>query len=111
MYFQNLETIEINEQLKRYDSKSDINKNDSEFQNLIAKIKERQEPIELKKATQLLIKFGNVRYEKMNSEQNNQRKQWFPKIILQYYEKALEMGDTFFDTTELKKKISVLKQQ
>lgn len=69
IYFDNIETIEVREQLKRYDNKIDINKNDSEFNNLIDKVKERQVPAELQKATQLLLKFGDLRYDKMDNDE------------------------------------------
>lgn len=109
IYMDNIETIEVNEQLKRYENKIDINKNDSEFQNLIDKVKERQIPNEVQKATRLLLKFGNLRYDKMDLEENEHKKKSYPKIILLYYEKAVEIGEKYFDITELKKGIAELK--
>ncbi len=108
MYFDNIETIEIKDQLSRYENKDDINKSDIEFQNLNDKIKERQDPTEIQRATQLLVKFGNVRYKKMNEEQNPYKKQSFPKIILPYYQRAAEIGSQIFDMTELNKRIKEL---
>jgi hypothetical protein len=110
MYFDNLETIEVREQLSRYENKNDIVKNDSEFQNLIDKVIERKDPNEIGRATHLLVKFGNVRYQKMVDEQNPHKKQSFPKIILPYYKRAAEIGSQLFDTTELKKRIAELEK-
>ena len=45
----NLETVEIREQLTRYENKEDINQSDVEFHELVKSISERKEPTELKK--------------------------------------------------------------
>jgi hypothetical protein len=111
MYLDNIETIEIREQLKRYINKPDINKSDADFINLIDKVKERKIPAEVQTATQLLVKFGNVRFDKMDSEQNENKKKSFVKIILPYYEKALEIGEIYFDMTDLKSRIEQLKEE
>ena len=106
--FENIETIEIRDQLRRYESKDDIKKSDTEFQNLVDKVVDRKDPHEIARATQLLVKFGNVRYQKMNEEQNPFKKKSYPKIILPYYERALEIGAELFDVAELKKRIKEL---
>lgn len=108
--FTDIETIEINEQLTRYENKEDIKKSDVEFQNIVDKIVVRNELPEIARATQLLVRFGNVRYQKMIDEQNPFKKKSFPKIILPYYQKALEIGAQIFDLTKLKKRISELQQ-
>lgn len=110
LYFENIETIEVREQLKRYIDKIDINKSDADFHNLIDKVKERNQPAEIQPATQLLVKFGNARFKKMESEQCKHKKKSFPKIILPYYEKALEIGESYFDTKDLKARIKKLKE-
>lgn len=108
MYFDDIETIEIKEQLRRYENKSDITKSDLEFHNLIDKIKERQVPQEIIRATNLLVKFGNVRFQKMADEQNQHKKKSFAKIILPYYQRAAEIGSQYFDTKDLLQRIKEL---
>lgn len=90
------ETIEIDDQLKRYEAKDDITRNNSEFNNLIDSIVERKRPDEIARATQLLAKFGTVRFNKMEAEQNPHKKKSFPKIILPYYQKAVDIGSQIF---------------
>ncbi|MDQ0064250.1 hypothetical protein [Chryseobacterium lathyri] len=107
-YFDNLETIEIREQLSRYENKADINKNDSEFHNMIDKVKERNNAAELIRAVNLLAKFGQVRDKNMQAEQNLYKKSSFPSIILPYYTKAVELGDSIADMSTLKERIKEL---
>jgi len=106
-----VETIEIGEQLQRYFSKADIHKSDKDFFNMIDKLKERNVPHELQTAVQLLIKFGNIRYDKMDSEQTIPKKKSLKYITLPFYEKALEMSGTSFDRTELNKRVKLLKEE
>lgn len=110
MYFENIETIEIREQLTRYENKSDINKNNAEFNNLVDKVKERNNPNELIRAVNLLAKFGQVRDKKMETEQNLHKKNSYPSIILPYYKKAVELGDSIADMTSLKERINELEK-
>lgn len=110
MYFDNIETIEIREQLTRYENKSDINKNNAEFNNLVDKVKERNNPNELIRAVNLLAKFGQVRDKKMELEQNLHKKNSYPNIILPYYKKAVELGDNIADMTSLKDRIKELEK-
>lgn len=42
---------------------------------------------------------------------NEHKKKSYPKIILLYYEKAVEVGDKYFDLTELKKAITELREK
>jgi hypothetical protein len=111
MYFENIETIEIKDQLTRYESKSDINKSDADFQNLVDKIKEKNIPQEIIRAVNLLAKFGEVRDNKMKGEENEFKKNSFPKIILPYYKKAVELGDKLTDMTSLKDRIKEIEKQ
>jgi len=110
MYFDNIETIEIREQLTRYENKSDINKNNAEFNNFVDKVKERNNPNELIRAVNLLAKFGQVRDKKMELEQNPHKKNSYPNIILPYYKKAVELGDNIADMTSLKDRIKELEK-
>jgi hypothetical protein len=104
----NIETIEINDQLKRYENKDDIHQSDVEFHNLVEKISDRRQPNEIARATNLLLKFGGLRHTKMGQEQNPFKKRSFPKFILPFYKKAIEIGSTLFDTTPVKKVIDEL---
>lgn len=111
MNFDRIEDIEIDEQLRRYETKEDITKNDMEFFNLADKIKERNDPQELRRATLLLLKFGDVRKDKMDVEQNEYKKKSFPKIILPYYRKAIEIGAPIFkDLNQFKNTVSELEK-
>lgn len=112
MYFDKIEDIEVDEQLQRYENKDDITKNNTDFFNLIDKIKERNNPAELRRATILLLKYGDVRMDKMEAEQNPFKKKSFPKIILPYYQKVLEIGSGFLkDEQAFKKTISDLESE
>lgn len=110
-YKNSVETIEIGEQLQRYFNKEDIHKSDKDFLNMIDKVKERNVPQELQTAVQLLVKFGNIRFEKMNSELITQKKKSLKYITLPYYEKALEIGGPGSDKAELNKRIKLLKEE
>lgn len=107
----NIETIEINDQLKRYENKDDIHQSDVEFHNLVEKISDRRQPNEIARATNLLLKFGGLRHTKMGQEQNPFKKRSFPKFILPFYKKAIEIGSTLFDTTPVKKVIDELENE
>lgn len=108
--FPNLETVEIQNRLARYEGKDDIKKTDSEFQNLVDKVADRKIAQEIDRAVVLLIKFGNVRYEKMKDETNDYRKKSFPRIILPYYKRAIEIN-VRLNMAGVKEKIKELEQE
>lgn len=108
MYFENLETIEVRDGLTRYLNKDDINKNDMEFHNLVDKVMERQVPEEIAAATDLLMRFGDARFKRMEEEENIWKKKSMPKIILPYYRRAVEIGSKIFDMTQVRKRIEIL---
>lgn len=108
--FENVETIEINDSLTRYEGKEDIKRSDIEFQNLIDKIIERDKPDEIYRATHLLVKFGDVRLKKMVAETNCFKQRNFPKIILPFYKQAVEIGSKIMDMTKVKKNIKTLEE-
>jgi len=56
----NVETVEIREQITRYENKDDIHQSDVEFHNLVEKISDRKEDSEIARATNLLVQFHNV---------------------------------------------------
>lgn len=107
----NVETIEIDNQLKRYENKDDIHQSDVEFHNLMEKISDRKDAHEIARATNLLLKFGELRHKKMEQEENPFKKKSFPKFILPFYKRAIEIGLHLFDTTPIKKIIEELEQQ
>ncbi len=107
----NVETIEIDDQLRRYENKNDIHQSDVEFHNLVEKVSDRKIPSEIARATNLLLKFGSLRKQKMDNEENLFKKRSFPKYILPFYKKAIEIGSELFDTTPIKTAITELEQQ
>lgn len=106
----NVETIEIGEQLKRFENKDDIHQSDVEFHNLTEKISDRKQPNEIERVTSLLLKFGELRQKKMEQEQNPFKQKSFPKFILPFYKKAIEIGSPLFDITPIKKAIEELEK-
>ena len=107
----NVETVEIDDQLKRYENKDDIHQSDVEFHNLMEKISDRKQPNEIARATNLLLKFGGLRHKKMEQEQNLFKRRSFPKFILPFYKRAIEIGSPLFDTTPIKKVIEELEKE
>jgi hypothetical protein len=107
----NIETVEIGEQLTRYENKEDINQSDVEFHNLVEKISDRKEPSEIARATNLLLKFGGLRQKKMDNEENPFKKRSFPKYIIPFYKKAIQIGYGLFDLKPIQDEIDKLTEQ
>jgi hypothetical protein len=105
-----IEQIELHEQLNRYNGKDDIHQNDSEFHNAVERVIERSIPDELQFAVQLLLKFGDIRFKKMEAEENPFKKKSFSKFILPFYEKAILIAKGKTDTSELEMKIVQVNQ-
>lgn len=103
-----VETIEIDDQLKRYENKDDIHRSDTEFHNLVDKISDRQRPDEIARATNLLLKFGELRKQKMLTEENPFKQRSLIKYTLPFYRRALEIGSKLIDTAKVNKTIQVL---
>jgi hypothetical protein len=108
--FANVETIEIQDSLTRYETKQDISRSDLEFQNLVEKIVERNIADEIYRATHLLVKFGDVRLKKMVAETNGFKQKKFPKIILPFYRQAVEIGSNIMDMKTVCKNIKTLEE-
>lgn len=106
--FADIETIEICDQIKRYEGKSDIHQSDVEFHNMIEKIVDRKKTDEIMRAAMLLVKFGDVRYKNMQSEKNPAKRKNYSKYILPFYKSAIELGSDNFDTSEIKNRIEKL---
>lgn len=91
--FPQIERIEIDETLKRYEAKEDIQRDTTEFFNLVEKIAERNfYDTEIVRTIHLLIKFGDVRYLKWETEQNDRKKPSLKKWPLPFYEKAIQLN-------------------
>ncbi|RLJ68770.1 hypothetical protein CLV86_0159 [Lacinutrix venerupis] len=105
-----IETIEINDSLTRYENKEDIKRSDLEFENIVDKIVERNNPTEIYRATDLLVKFGDIRLKKMIAEKNGYKQRNFPKIILPFYKQAVEIGSKIMDMKQVSKNIKTLEE-
>jgi len=110
MNFADKASIEIHDQIKRYESKSRIRLNSAEFQNLTDKVIDRRRNPEIAAIVKLLIKFGDDKYNNMNSETNPHKKKNLPRYVLPYYEQAKQHGQNLFDFTEIDKRILELKE-
>jgi len=89
--FTSIEQIEIDEQLTYYENKGDIRLTDAAFFNLVDKVAEREVTSELQRAINLLIKAGGIKETVMDAETNPHKKKSFPKTILPFYNRALEL--------------------
>lgn len=83
-----IEKIEIDEQITRYEKKDNIHKADAEFFNMVDKIAQRNLADEVPRVINLLIKFGDKKYDEWKNEPNIFRKANLPKSVLPYYQKA-----------------------
>ncbi len=108
--FPNIETIEISEQLTRYEKKDDIRQSDTEFHNLVEKIDDRQNLNEIARATALLLNFGHLRYRKMQEEENIFKKKSLRRVILPFFKKALNIGSKLFDNEPILKLVAELER-
>lgn len=106
-----VEEVEIDERLRRYENKDDIHQSDVEFHNMVEKISDRKVPSEIARATNLLLKFGAKRKEKMDIEDNPFKKRSFPKFIIPFYQKAIEIGSNLFDTRPIRGIIDNLEKE
>lgn len=106
--FASIEQIEINEQLTYYENKGDIRLTDAAFFNLIDKVAERGVASELLRAINLLTNAGGIKEAVMNAEANPHKKKSFPKMILPFYNRALELLTGRGDTKPLAAKIKEL---
>lgn len=107
----NIETVEINEQLTRYEDKDDIHQSDVEFHNLVEKISDRKEGNEIARATNLLLNFGSLRQKKMDEEENIYKKRSYPRYIIPFYRKAIQIGTGLFDPKPIQDEIDKLIEQ
>ena len=89
----NVEEVEIGQRLSRYEGKDDIHKRDNEFMNLIEEITKRQRPPEILRIINLLIKFGNIRFDRWDAETNHFRKPSLLKDAVRYLKMIVELVD------------------
>lgn len=106
--FPQQEAIEIDEALTRYESKADIKTSNSEFFNLVDKVCERNLGNEMPRIIDLLIKFGNSKYDKWKSETNEHKKEAIKPHSLPFYEKAVEINK-HLNLKEILKRIKEIK--
>jgi hypothetical protein len=102
------ETLEIADQLSRFEGKTHVVKNDIAFNNLLDVIKERNRDDELARAIQVLINYGNFKQGKMEKEENPHKKKSLPKGIIPFFEKAIELAKGKWDLSGLKIRIDSL---
>ena len=102
------ETIEIDEALSRYETKDAIKTSNSEFFNLVDKVSERGHGNEMIRIIDLLVKYGNDKYDKWQAESNKFKKESIKKLPLPFYEKLIEIN-RHLDTKEILKRIKELK--
>ncbi len=108
MNFADKASVEIHDQIRRYSEKQSIRLNNAEFQNLVDKVIERSRDPEIATIVELLVRFGNDKYAKMQNEENPHKKKSMPRIILSYYEQAKQHGDKLFDMKEIDQRIKEL---
>lgn len=104
------ETLEIADQLTRFEAKTHVFKNDAAFNNLLDVIKDRNRDEEIARAIQILINYGNHKHGEMNREQNLHKKKSLPKGIIPFFQKALELASEKFDVSGLNKRIAELER-
>lgn len=90
--FPRLDKIEIDESLRRYESKNDIKNSNSEFLNLVDKIVERNLKDEMERIIALLIKFGDTKYQLFDTETNEFKKKNLKKLPLPFYQKVIQLN-------------------
>lgn len=108
--FSNTETLEIRDQLSRFEAKTHVHKNDAAFNNLLEVIKDRNRNEELARAIQILINYGNHKHREMNAELNPHKKKSLPKGIIPFFQKALDLSNGRFDLSGLNKRIAELEK-
>jgi hypothetical protein len=101
------ETIDIDDQLKRYEGKGDI-KNDSEVYQLVDTIVDRNRPREVNRAILLLVKFGRAKYDFMQAQENPHFKKALAKKIIPYYQRAVDIADRNYDMNKVIERIKEL---
>ena len=102
------ETVEIDETLQRYENKDNL-RNQDEFWNLKNKIVERNHPNELIRILNLLVKFGDVRYQNWKDETNPYKKESLKKYIRPFYENTLNIKMPV-DFSEIKKRLKEIEE-
>lgn len=105
-----IEKINIDEKLTRYEKKDRIHLTDAEFFNLVDKIVQRNQVPEMPRIIDLLIKFGNKKYDEWENEGDHFRKYSLPRVILPFYDKAVTLNK-HLDLKEIKKRIKELRPE
>jgi hypothetical protein len=105
-----IETIEISDQLSRYEAKGNVRITDLAFNNLMDKIADREQVAELTRAYNLLFSIGEKKYAEMRCEQNEHKKRSLPKTILPFYRRAAEMLPVHPNIQDTKNRIKELEE-
>lgn len=102
------ETIDIDDQLKRYEAKDDI-KNNSEFCQLVDTIVDRNWPQEIERTIHLLVKFGRAKYNFMQAQSNPHLKKALSRRIIPYYQRAVDISNKDYDMSNVIARIKELR--
>lgn len=98
-----IEKIEIDESLIRYESKKDIKSSNNEFFNLVDKISDRGHTDEMIRVIELLIKFGDLKFQLYEAETNEFKKKSLKKLPLPFYQKVIQLNRHLDIRTIIKK--------
>lgn len=90
--FPQIEKLEIDENISRYENKADIKTNNSEFFNLVDKVAEKNLQDQMERIIDLLLKFGDAKYDSWEAESNEFKKPSLQKLPLQFYQKAIQLN-------------------
>lgn len=101
------ERIEIEDKLTRYEKKNKINLSDAEFFNLGDKVIQRNLNNEMVRLVELLVKFGDKKYDEWKNEENLFRKANLPKGVLPFYQKADKLNK-HLDSQSIRERIKEL---
>lgn len=90
--FPQIEKMEIDETISRYETKADIKTNNSEFFNLVDKVADKNLQDQMERIINLLLKFGDAKYNNWDSESNEHKKPSLQKLPLPFYQKAIQLN-------------------
>lgn len=101
------ETLDLDDQLSRYEAKGDIRLTDAEFNGMLDTIGERKIPREVHRAAKLLVKFGMLMDGKAMAETNVFKRKSLIENTLIYYRRILALAPGMV-TAELPARIAQL---
>lgn len=107
MPFENKETIDLDDQLKRYETKADI-KNNSELWQLVDTVVDRRRTNELDRAIRILVKFGRAKYDFMKAQENVHYQRALVKQVIPFYQRAVDIATPEYDMSQVIARIKEL---